>query len=256
MGDATIRQLIASAFCRSLDAACFAGESATVHLAREQTWGKKSRQYSMQADAGSQGDDSGRRGTGNDGGPGRNQSKPTGAEDAVMKAVTKALARLGVPTNRDTKLSGDKAKSAPQGGSQRKQCSYCKKTGHEKDTCFIWKRDQKKEDSKDKDGASKQRTMTADAASNTDSEGSERAGPSDADPGMTIRAVPETSRRRDIDYMDLIEQDPGSTLLPYDVICPGPTFNPRDMPKGNPVPGNISGASQGDSEEVDPSGSP
>lgn len=52
--DATIRQFIASAFPRTLDAACYAGESAAVHLAREQTWGRKSRQYSMQADQGPQ----------------------------------------------------------------------------------------------------------------------------------------------------------------------------------------------------------
>lgn len=52
--DATIQLFIVSTFPRSLDAACFAGESAAVYLAMEQTWGKKTHQYSMQADTGAQ----------------------------------------------------------------------------------------------------------------------------------------------------------------------------------------------------------
>lgn len=167
-----------------------------------------------------------------------------------MKAVTRALAKLGVPTDQTAKLSGDKAKSAPKGGFRGKQCSYCKKRGHEKVTCYLWERHQGTKDPKDPDGVSKQRAMTTESATNTDSEGSIKVELSDADPVMTIRAVPETSRQENHARIGLIGQDLSSALLPYEVICPEPIFDPRDMPRGNPIHGNSSDASAGIREQV------
>lgn len=167
-----------------------------------------------------------------------------------MKALTKALSRLGVPTNRDPKPAGDKTKPASQGGTKRKQCSYCKKPGHDKDECYSWERDQKRKAANDKGGAAKQRAIAADGAPNTDSEGSEKARLSDADPVRTIRAVTGGGTGRP----GSAERDLGPVLPPYDVICPGPTIGPGDMPKGSPVPEGAREIPRGSSEGDSPSG--
>lgn len=71
------------------------------------------------------------RGAGNAGNSGKNPSKPAqGGEDAVLQAVTKVLAKLGVPTNK-AKSTGDGAKPAPRDDQMRKpSCFFCKENGH------------------------------------------------------------------------------------------------------------------------------